>query len=170
MGWTGYPEFTTNEQAIQYELRGCEVIRRSGNWFIVKLPSGQIDGLRIMTAKGDGCPATKVIGFSSGPGEVPPEPFYRAWLALCEREGITPRHYEPEWRERCEATYAKRRKVGTLVPGTRFRVVEPYHFADGVSEDTFTLVERYRARRVSDGCRVRLPRGFRDRIAEVVSA
>jgi hypothetical protein len=64
-----------------------------------------------------------------------------------------------EWRGRCRAHLERRAAREPIHGGDTFTVASPWSFGDGVSEDTFTLVNARRRiyRRAGDGRQVRLP-------------
>jgi len=75
-------------------------------------------------------------------GELVPEP---------------PSEYAKEWRERCHAEIATKKRARLVTHGTIVYFDEALHYGDGVAEDEFVFVERSTFRRVTDRRLVKIP-------------
>lgn len=164
MGSTTYFDMTAR-QAVEYELRGCEVLRSSGAWHVFRGASGVFMVHAITHRESDGV-NVKMVTSDMGPYAVPPESLLRFFLRVLDR-GLT--ECEAEWVKRCEAQYAQRKTVGKLPVGAVFTLRSPMSFSDGVSELSFRYGGKFLAYRVGDGRGVRLPRSFRSQIVGVSS-
>jgi hypothetical protein len=162
MGWTGYSGFTASE-AIDHELRNCEVLRKSGSWRIVRAPDGDIALVHCLTERHGTEVAVKLVSADMGPLAVPS----RAVLCdyLRRTSGRDRGDYEREWLDRCEVELNRKDASKSIRPGDVIRFTGPIRFSDGVSEDTFTWMGKYRGRRERDGQLVRLPKTWRSQLA-----
>lgn len=173
MGWTTYPGAST-EEAVRHELRGTDILARSGSWWLVRMirPGHEYDGTVVLVHAlsrhdGRGDVVVKLVDASMGPIGSPPKSIFRRWMK--ESAGQKRDQYEQDFIQRVEEEYAKLSEVRTLKPGDTFRFAEEVKFSDGVAEREFEYCGKFRARRVCDNSLIRLPRDFRKRIvAEVV--
>ena len=173
MGWSSYTGMNA-EQAIRHELRGYDIISKSGAWWLVRVnrPAdekwhGHVTLVHALTQRHGGETAIKLIDVSMGPTGTPPKSIFRRWLK--ESAGQERGGYEEEFIQRVEQEHNAADERAPLKPGDTFRTVQPIRYADGVSEDTFIYFGKFRAHRVSDRVGVRLPRDFRKRIASAAT-
>lgn len=160
MGWTGYTNFTA-EEAVRHELRGMEIIARSGAWWLVR-GSVNVTLIHALTKRHGMEVTVKLVDASMGPTGTPPKTIFRRWLK--ESAGQERGKYEDEFIQRVQQTLNDADEIGALKPGDTFRTAQPIRYSDGVLEDTFIYFGKFRAHRVSDRVGVRLPRDFRKRI------
>lgn len=170
MGWTSYPGMSA-EEAVRHELRGLDIIARSGSWWIVRINwpgseyCGEVTLIHALSQRdGRGDVAVKLVDASMGPAGTPPKTIFRRWLK--ESAGQKRGEYEQSFIQRVEQEHARLSEVGVLVPGSTFRFAEEVKFSDGVSEREFEYCGKFRARRACDNNLIRLPRDFRKRIVQ----
>lgn len=162
MGSTGYVGLNAAEAKAR-ELWGLDILASSGSWHVCRNPHGWVFMAHTIVRRYKDETVVKTVTSDMGPGATPPQRLFRLWLR--ERGDQPFGTYEADWVESCEAEYARRSR--TLKAGDTFTVASPWSFRDGVTEDTFVLVARYRARRKSDGRLVQLPKRFRAQVASV---
>lgn len=166
MGWTGYPGLTARE-AVEFELRGVQVLKRSGNWAVWRNDSGYVGLTYFITQRSGGrhapTVAVKPVDIGMGPGVTPPKAVAVEYL----------KHYNGDV-ETAGGTYGadllrkavepKRKPHTPILPGyTVFTIPDTYtgQWSDNVPmAGTYIWLGRYKAQR-SDGARVTLPRWWR---------
>ena len=168
MGWSSYSNLTAKE-AVRYELHGTEILAESGAWYLCRNTiHGVVFLVHAISSRENGQVYVKLVDSSMGPVATPPQAIFRRYLR--ESEGQTFGTYEQDWINSVEAEYAQRKAAPSLKPGVIFTLRTPLHFTDGLIEDTFVFVGKFRARRITDNVNVRLPRGFRKHITDVAPA
>lgn len=158
MGWTTRVGMSAQD-SIRAELAGCDVLRSSGAWYVCRNSRGDVFMVQALTQRDGADVSVKMVQADAGPFGCPSESLYRFYVRARNDRPVT--EYETEWRERCEGKYAAARRAPKLQAGDVFRLRSAIHYTDGVVEDTFRFGERFTGYRVSDGRRVRLPKGFR---------
>lgn len=173
MGWTGYYGLTADE-AKHAEVNGCDVIAKSGNWWLVvpqdeerrhKYPAILV---KFITERSDGQVAVKTLDITMGVG-VPPATIARKYLA----------YYNGDF-DAAGGTYGaddlreavKPKKTVTLKAGDMFTISgSPYTFSGGGSLDgDYRFVGKYIAGRLDNSNRCRMPKDFKKYITNVVPA
>lgn len=162
MGWYSYPGMNAHE-CIDHQMRGTELIRKSGSWRLVLVPvSGKYVLVHALTRYEDGEVYVKLIGADEHPAASPPKALFNEWLRLTK--GQERGQHEQEFIERVRNEYIDRAAVKSLKVGDVFRFTTPLRFTDGTEEDTFVYYGKFRATRKCDAVMVRLPKNFRQRI------
>ena len=169
MGYSSYNGMNA-EQAIRYELRGYDIITKTGSWWLVRVnrPAdekwhGHVTLVHALTQRWGGETAIKLVDASMGPAGTPPKSIFRRWLK--ESAGQERGEYEWGFIQRVEQEHNVADEMGPLKKGDTFSFAREVDFSDGVKEATFIYEGKFRARRATDGRLVRLPRNFRKRIA-----
>lgn len=164
MGWTGYPNMKAQE-AIAEELRGTEVLARSGNWVMWRNSHEHVGLTYFLTERKDGYVYVKGVDITMGPGKIPPRTIARKYLAEYgfdyDAAGGT---YGADLLRRA-SEFVPRTKV---IPGhTAFRIPEDEYgltWADDVPmAGEYVWLGGFRALRMVDRQHVRLPRNWRRR-------
>ena len=167
MGWSGYTNMTA-EEAVRHELRGNDIIAKSGAWWLVRINRpgsdwhGHVTLVHALTQRSGGEVMVKLVDASMGPNGTPPKTLFRRWLR--ESVGQDRGQFEVDFINRVEREHEEADSAKSLSKGDEFTFGSEFSFSDGVKESTFIYVEKYRARRKCDGVVVRLPRDFRTRI------
>lgn len=167
MGWTSYNGMNAQE-AVAWELRGLDILAKSGAWYLCRNDKGTAFLVYAMSSRENGQVFIKLVDSSMGPVATPPQTLFRRYLR--ESQGQTFGTYEQDWIHSVEAEYAQRKTAPSLKPGNVFTLSTPLNFTDGVTEDTFVFIGKFRARRVTDNVGVRLARDFRKHITDVAPA
>lgn len=152
----------TVQEAVAYELRGMDVIRKAGLWRLIRTTTGKYALVQALTHRDNGETYIKLIDSSMGPSDSPPKAMFNEWLRLSKGQERT--KYEIEFIERVRNEFIDRAAIKPLKAGDTFSFATPIKWSDGVEEGTFVYIERFRARRKCDDRLIRLPKNFRKRI------
>lgn len=166
MGWTGYTGMTA-EQAVRHELRGNDILAKSGAWWLVQLNHGKVTLVHALTQRHSGEVMVKLVDVSMGPVGTPPRNIFHRWLKLSATQ--TRGQYERDFIDRVTEEHMLLSSQQSIKPGDHFSVALEWTFSDGVTEKMFIYEGKYVARRVCDNKRVRLRRDFRKCIVPTVS-
>lgn len=160
MGWTG----STTEGAqelIAGELRGVEVLGRSGNWVVWRNEAGHVGLTYFITERNGGASYVKPVDIGMGPNKTPPASIARKYLA----------YYDNDYDKAggvCGAPVLRRSmepKVEVSV-GDRVYLAYPdcYKMPDGSgAEGWYVYLGKYRARR-EDGTLMALTKNWKTMI------
>lgn len=166
MGWSGHAGLTARE-AVEFELRGTDVLKRVGNWVVWRNKSGHVGLTHFLTRRSGGrrdpYVAVKAVDITMGPGSTPPKSVVVEYL----------KHYDGDV-EAAGGTYgadilrkalAPKAKPAAIVPGDTFTIPADEYgrtWDDGQPlAGDYVWLGKYRARRAWDGVMVRLPRYWR---------
>jgi hypothetical protein len=155
----------TAEESVRHELRGTDILAKSGAWWLIRNPNGTVVLVHALSSRAGGEVAIKLVSADMGPNGTPSKTIFRRWLK--ESEGQTRTTYEQDFIERVTNEHSTRGAI-TLKRGEEFSLASPISFSDGVVESTFLYVQKFRAYRKTDGMMVRLPRNFRSRIDTMI--
>lgn len=167
MGWSSYDGMNVFD-AIAYELRGVDVLRRDGYWRLVRTSTGNYALIQALVRRENGQTWIKLVDSSMGPSDTPPKSLFNEWLR--RSDGQTRTVHEIQFIEQSRNHYIDLASVRSLKAGDTFTFTTPVRFTDGVEEDTFIYHGRFRAARHCDGVLIRLPKNFRKRITATASA
>ncbi len=156
MGSTTYRDLTA-EQAKNLELSGCEVLAKSGNWYIYRTPSGFVGLVHFLVQRYADGVNVKAVDIDMGPTVTPPKRIAEKFLEYYDGDveaaggvygGVVLRQALSEQNVRYDR-------------GQKFVVKREGRWDDGAPLDgTYTFIAKFRAVR-SDGVLVRLPRTWR---------
>ena len=165
MGWTGYINGETTEQAIEHEMTGCEVLAKSGAWRLWRNEHGYVGLTHFLVERHDGQVYVAGISAASGPHDVPPRSILCKYLA--HTSGNERTDHESEWLDKCATVLDRKDAAKKLQPGDSIRLESAIYFSDGVHEDGFAWQGKYLARRNYDAMLVRLPKNWRSRVVAI---
>lgn len=159
MGSTSYTN-TTAEAAKQMELIGCEVLARSGNWYIFKNPSGYIGLTHFIVQRYGNEVNVKAVDITMGPLVTPPKSIAKKFVAYYNGNAYEAggEYGAPVLRQALSENGKAPKKYAR---GDKFVVEHLGHWDSGAPvSGTYTFISAFRARRET-GEYVRLPRTWR---------
>ncbi len=169
MGWTGYYGLTAQE-AIAAEMRGTEIIKRSGNWIVFRNQYGHVGLTHFLTQRSRDEVFVKDVDITMGPGIVPPRAIAQAYVDLYDGDiDKAGGHYGADVLREALEKRSQKDKVD-IKPGATFALDTEGTWSDGEPmRGEYTYLGKYRARR-DDGITVKLPRWWRRRATATLVA